>query len=250
MTMIFKLRNLRRPWVVCITSLGFLLAGCIAPPTVNVADAKIEASVQVLDALTKYEVAYSLQAGDLLEVAVYSHPAFSRKVTVRADGFVSMPLLGDVRAAGKAPSQLARELTELFSVRLRNPEITVIIENPPEPMVYVLGDVGAPRPLPFRQVKTVAQAIAQSGATPRSADLKGVSIVRLNKQGFVEAHSVNFKGNSQPEMFMALQSMTVQPNDLVIVPESYRSQITRIFSDVNTFMQPYYQFRILEQITK
>ena len=233
-----------------IVCLGILLAGCIAPPTATNETARLEASVQVLDALTRYELAYSLQAGDLLEVAVYSHPAFSRKVTVRADGFISMPLLGDVRAAGKAPTQLARELTGLFSVRLRNPELTVIIENPPEPMVYVLGDVGVPKPVPFRQVKTVAQAIAQAGAVLRSADLKGVSVVRLNKQGFVEAHAVNSQGNSQPEIFMALQGMTVQPNDLVIVPESYRSQITRIFSDINTFMQPYYQFRILEQITK
>ena len=229
---------------VQIVALGFLLAGCASTTT----EASLKVKVEVLDALSRYEIAYLLQAGDQIEVFVYRHPEFSRKSIIRPDGFISLPLLGDVRAAGKTPLELGKELTKLFSVRLRNPEVTVIVENPPEPMVYVLGEVGGPRALPMRQVKTAAQAIAQAGAVAKAGDLFSVSVVRLNKKGLLEAHTVRTEGYNQPEVYMALQNMLLQPNDLVVVPESYRGQIVRLLTDVNALIQPYFQYRILQTI--
>lgn len=229
---------------VQIVALGFFLAGCASTTT----EASLKVKVEVLDALSRYEIAYLLQAGDQIEVFVYRHPEFSRKSIVRPDGFISLPLLGDVRAAGKTPLELGKELTKLFSVRLRNPEVTVIVENPPEPMVYVLGEVGGPKALPMRQVKTAAQAIAQAGAVTKAGDLFSVSVVRLSKGGLLEAHTVRTEGYNQPEVYMALQNMLLQPNDLVVIPESYRGQIVRLFTDVNALIQPYFQYRILQTI--
>jgi polysaccharide export outer membrane protein len=224
-----------------------LLAGCsIAPTTTE----KVRVEVEVLDALTRYELVYLLQAGDLVEVFVYRQPDFSRKATVRADGFISLPLLGDVRAAGKSPTEFGRELKARFAERLRDPEVTVIVENPPEPVVYVVGEVGAPKSVPLRQAKTAAQAIAQSGALPRGADLFSVSIVRLGRDGHLEAHTVTTQGYSQPEAYMALQNLALRPNDLVVVPESYRSQLVRAFADVNTLLLPYFQYRVLQDIVE
>lgn len=227
--------------------LSVLVSGCIMVPTTTTS--KMEVEVQVLDALTRYEITYALQAGDQLEVFVYRQPDFSRKTIVRADGFISLPLLGDVRAAGKSPNDLGKELTALFSLRLKNPEVTVMVENPPEPSVYIVGEVGGPKALPIRQAKTAAQAIAQAGVVSRGAELFSVSIVRLGKNGLLEAHTVQTEGYSQPDVYMALQNVALMPNDLIVVPESYRSQFIRGVADFNTLILPYFQFRLLQEVT-
>lgn len=233
---------------LCGTALAILLPGC-ATTAINATGPKV--SVEVLDALRRYETAYILQPGDAIEVFVYRHAEFSRRSVVRPDGFISLPLLGDVKAAGAAPSDLARLLTERYSERLKNPEVTVIVENPPEPMVFVVGEVGAGRPVPLRQAKTAAQAIAHSGPLMKSGDLYAVSIVRVNAQGFLESHAVEADASlSQPEVIMALQSVALRPNDVVFVPESFRSQAVRLGTDINTIFSPFYQLRIIQEITR
>lgn len=228
-------------------SLGLLpLAGCLATTT----ERKLAVKVETLDKLTRYEAVYLLQAGDVIEVFIYRHPDLSRKAVIRPDGFISLPLLGEVQAAEKSPRELTEFLKERYAARLLNPEVTVIVENPPEPMVYVVGEVGGPRALPLRQVKTVAQALAQSGNAVKSGDLFAVAIIRLNKQGLLESHTVKTEGYSQPQVYMALQNMPLAANDLVLVPESYRGQFLRLLTDVNTILAPYFQFRILEAITR
>lgn len=224
---------------------GLLLAGCAATTTTQ----SLKVEVEVLDALNRYEGAYLLQAGDQIEVFVYRHAEFSRKAVIRPDGYISVPLLGDVKAAGRSPRELSEDLVKRFSERIKNPEVTVMVENPPEPMVFVLGDVGGPRALPLRQAKTVAQALALSGNVVKSGDASSVAIVRLNGQGVLEAHTVTSDGFNQPETYMALQTMALKPNDLVFVPEGYRGQLVRMITDVNTVLAPYYQFRVLREIT-
>jgi polysaccharide export outer membrane protein len=239
------MRNLIRS-ALCAAMLGVLLAGCAVTTTTE----SLSVEVKVLDSLTRYEAAYLLQAGDQIEVFVYRHPDLSRKAVVRPDGFISLPLLGDVKAAGKAPRDLGDDLRDRYAVRIVNPEVTVIVENPVEPNVYVLGDVGAPRALPLRQARTVAQALALSGNANKAGDLFSVTIIRLNKEGLLESHTVKADGYNQPEILMALHNMALQPNDLVFVPESYRGQVVRLITDINTILVPYYQFKILQTITK
>lgn len=229
---------------------GFVLAVCLAGCATTTTQANLKVDVEVLDALTRYEVAYLLQAGDQVEVFVYRQPDISRKAIVRSDGFISLPLLGDVKAAGLPPRELAAKLTDLYSVRLKNPEVTVIVENPPEPSVYVVGEVGVPKALSLRLAKTVAQALAQSGVVNHGAELSSVSIVRLNDKGFLEAIDVRTENTyyNQPEVYMALQNMALHANDLVIVPESYRGQIVRALTDVNSILAPYFEYRVLQAL--
>jgi polysaccharide export outer membrane protein len=222
-----------------------LLAGCAA----TTSGTKVSVEVEVLNQLTRYEAVYLLQAGDVIEVFVYRHADLSRKSVVRPDGFISLPLLGEIPAAGKSPRELTEYLTERYAVRLKNPEVTVIVENPPEPVVFVLGEVGGPRALPLRQAKTVAQALAQAGNAIKTGDLFAVSIIRLNKEGYFEAHTVKAEGFSQPEAYMALQNMALAANDLVFVPESMRGQFNRAITDINSMLLPYYQYRVLRTIT-
>jgi polysaccharide biosynthesis/export protein len=112
----------------------------------------------------------------------------------------------------------------------------------------VLGEVGGPKAQPLRQARTVAQAIAQSGVVNKGGDLYNVSIIRLNDKGFLEAVSVQTENYNQPDVYMALQNMALRPNDLIVVPESYRGQLLRVLTDINTLMLPYFQYRVLQSL--
>ena len=237
------MRQLIRSTLCAVVS-GILLAGCAATTTTE----SLSVEVEVLDMLNRYETAYLLQAGDQLEVFIYRHPELSRKSVIRPDGFISLPLIGEIKAAGKAPRDLNAELAAKYGDRIKNPEVTVMVENPQEPMVFVLGEVGAPKAVPLRQARTAAQAIALVGNAVKTADLSSLAIVRLNNKGLLEAHTVKSEGFNQPELYMALQNMALKPNDLVFVPESYRGQLVRLVTDVNAMVFPYYQFRILQSV--
>jgi polysaccharide export outer membrane protein len=238
-----------RALLLCVMPLAMLgLAACASPST----STPLKVKTEVLDVLNRYEHAYVLQPGDQLEVFLYRQPEFSRKTTVRPDGAIALPLISEVKAAGKTPTALAEELTGLFAARLLKPEVTVMVENPPEPMIYVVGKVGAPKALPLRQTRTVVQALAQASDATPNASIENVSVIRINKEGFLEAHFIETQGlqPSQPDVYLALSNMTLQTNDVVLVPESNRSQLLRTLQDVNTALSPLFNVLIVRAVTK
>lgn len=221
-----------------------LLLACV-PPAWAGSDAGIVAERVEPD--RRFAFVYVLRPGDLIDVAVYRHPELSRKLTLRPDGAVTLPLLGDVQAAGMSPSELASLLTRRYEVRIRNPEVTVAVENPPEPVVFILGEVGVTRALPLRQAGNVAQALAQAGALPRSAAISRITVIRLNEDGEMESYGLQARGLGRTAQFMALNAMALKPNDLIVVPETYRGQVVRVFQDMVTVLSPYFQLRVLDQ---
>lgn len=231
-----------------------LLVAC-ASPLPSGPQARLSVTVEQVDALKRYQLGYAVQPGDVLEIFVYRHQELSRKVVVRPDGKVSLPLMGDVVAAGQSPAELAKQLTARLAQRLREPEVTVIVENPPEPMVYVVGSVGTPRAVPLRTARTLAQALAQSGDLGRSAAVDAISVLRLSNEGVLEMHLARIdtdtaRAVSQTERYMAMNVMTLQANDLVVVPESVRSQLMRGFVDFNTVLSPFLNLWILREVTQ
>jgi len=223
------------------------LSACAATSTT----ATLKVKVEVIDTLRRYEYAYPLQAGDQLDIVLYRQPEFSRKTTVRPDGMIALPLVGEVKVVGKTPSALSEDLTRLYATRLLKPEVTVVVENPPEPMVYVVGSVGAPHAVPLRQARTVVQALAMSGDATHAASAENISVLRINQDGFLESRSIGLEKNyfpSQPEIYMALSNITLQSNDVVLVPESDRSQIFRGLQDLSVALSPLTNILILKSL--
>jgi len=72
---------------------------------------------------------YKIGPGDSVEVYVWRYPEVSKTLTVRPDGYITAPLVEDVAAAGKTPTELARDLEEQLSVYLRDPLVNVIVGN-------------------------------------------------------------------------------------------------------------------------
>ena len=233
--------------LACMAAIFAALAGCAATTKRTIA-----VQVDVLDTMRRYERVYLLQPGDEVEVFINRHPELSRKLVVRPDGYITVPLVDDVRATDRTPHELAAQITHQLAARLVDPEISVIVDNPPEPMVYVVGDVGGSRPVSFRQAKTVAQAISLAGGVLKSGSYRNVNVIRLNKDGFLEARAIKLEGTGwrQPEAYMAMQNMALAPYDIVLVPESSRSRLVRLAQDLGAIVSPYFQIRLLQLVSE
>jgi polysaccharide export outer membrane protein len=238
--------DVRRLCGICL-AVCILIAGCAAPRT----GARVAVKAEIIDANRTYETVYLLQPGDQLDVSVYRHADLSRKMPVRPDGYISIPLLKqDVFASGKSPRDLSNEIATALAQRIRDPEVSVIVENAQEPVIYVVGEAGTPRAIPLRQARTAAQAIAQAGPLPKSASLANVSVIRVNGEGQLQAYSVDAPGSAQPDVYLALNAVKLQPNDLIVIPESYRGQVMRAVTDINSMINPYLQLRVLRVLSQ
>lgn len=227
-----------------------LLSACAGMTT----DDTIEAKPEVVQTLNRYTREYSIFPGDALEIAMYRNEGLAREVIVRADGRISLPMLDDIHVEGMTVSELDEHLTKRYSERLVNPEVTVIVKNPQEPMVYVFGEVKSAQPIPLRKAKTAAQAIAYAGDMKKSGKLNKVSVVRLNENGHLMSITIEAEASGQPGFYMALQNMPLQSGDLILVPESIRYQGIRALNDslgaINQILTPYFQYRLLEEVIR
>src|SRR5207245_1440800 len=119
---------------------------------------------------------------DVLEVVVFGNPDVSRTVTVRPDGMISLPLIGEVAAAGQTPEQLRQQLARLFASFVRNPQVTVIVRELHKVRVSVLGQVTRPGVVPLRGSMTALQAMTLAGGPTRRALLNRAHIIRRGRQ--------------------------------------------------------------------
>ena len=212
--------------LLLVTVLG--LGGCVSSKSV---EPEVVVKPEVIEILGRYKKEYVLVPGDKIEVSVWRVPEVSRTVVVRPDGYISLPTLSNVQAAGLSFAELTDDLTRLFSVRLREPKVTIIAAELREPMVYVLGDVNNQRAVPLRSATTAIEAIASVGGAKRSGGIAEVSIIRLGEDGILRAIIVNPAGDGQPDPYLALSTYTLQAGDVLFVPETSRSEVVRFIDD-------------------
>ncbi len=230
-------------------------SGCVSPRA-KVPSAPVAS--QVVASVQRFRKEYVLSEGDQVEVTVRRVPEASRSVMVRSDGFISLPIVNDVKAAGLTTTELRTNLTKLYSERLVQPEISVIPVQVRQPAVYVSGDVNNPGAVPFREAPTAMQAIALTGGFKRSAAERDVAIIRLVDDGRVEAIAVSAAAGGQPAPYMALRTIPLQPDDIIFVPENGRSQMARFLDDfinrplqgVNSLVSTYVDFRLVSVLNR
>lgn len=121
---------------------------------------------------------YVLGPEDVIEVLVLGNPEVSRTVTIRPDGMISLPLIGEVAAAGLAPEQLRQRLTELFARYFRSPQVSVIVREFRRVRVSVLGQVSRPGIYELKQSATVLDALAAAGGLAPEAGLGEARLIR------------------------------------------------------------------------
>ena len=147
-----------------------------------------------------------LQPGDRIKVTVYGEDSLNGVYDIDPSGFVSLPLAGNVRAAGLTKVELQREITARYRREyLQNPQVTVeIVSFRP---VYVMGEVAHPAEIPYRADMDVVSAITMAGG--------------LTYRGSRSTVLIRHAGDEVWQEYAMLPTVMVAPGDIVRVPERY-----------------------------
>lgn len=214
---------------------GLAPAACTHPPGGQAASgavAPISAAPQPVlaprDAGKKSDISslsedYVIGSGDSLSVFVYRNPDLSEGgVAVRPDGRISVPLIEDITAAGKTPTQLARDLEDRLKKYIQDPNVTVIVRSfvgPSDRQIKVIGEATDPQAIPYRERMTLLDVMIDTkGLTKYAAGNRAV-IIRRDADGKSETIHVHL--NDLMRYGDISQNIDMQPGDTLIIPQSW-----------------------------
>lgn len=153
---------------------------------------------------------------DVLSINVWKEPDVSRSIPVRSDGRISLPLAGEIQAAGRTPLGLEHEIAIRLQSYISEPEVTVMVTQINSQKFNILGQVGRPGSFSLTNASTVLDAIALAGGFRDFAKKKSIYVLRQNPGGGESRIPFNYneviKGKN-PE-----QNIKLQPHDTIIVP--------------------------------
>ena len=155
---------------------------------------------------------YTIGASDVLRITVWRNPELSADVPVRPDGMISVPLVNEVQAEGKTPTQLKDELTTRLTEFISNPVITVVVLQVNSKRVYVLGEVVRSGPIGLESDLRVLDAISAAGGFGPFANTKKIRILREGSE--IRFDYKAFLKGSSPE-----SNILLLPGDTIVVPD-------------------------------
>lgn len=203
----------------CRSGLGVLLAvaiataltGCAAPPPPPPAVAGTEAPD------------YIIGPGDALAVFIYRAPELSMELPVRPDGRMSLPLIPDIEAAGRTPTQLAKDIEGRLKAYLLEPNVTVMVRSfvgPTTRQVRVIGEAAQPKSIPYREGMTVLDALIEVGGLTRYAAGNRADIVRRDPAGGPpQTYRVRLADLLRGGDIS--QDVQLRPGDTLIIPQGW-----------------------------
>jgi polysaccharide biosynthesis/export protein len=153
---------------------------------------------------------------DVLAISVWKEPDLSRSIPVRSDGRISLPLVGEVQAAGQTPLKLEQEISSKLQPYLEEPEVTVIVQQINSQKFNILGQVAKPGSYPLTASATVLDAIALAGGCKDFAKRSSIYILRHNPDGTESRITFNYKEVIKGKNMA--QNMRLQPHDTIVVP--------------------------------
>jgi polysaccharide biosynthesis/export protein len=199
-------------WLVLALAAGANLYGCSTAP---VGDDRVSGPQ------ANEEAGYLIGPGDKLSVFVWQNPDLSVSVPVRPDGRISLPLLQDVEAAQKTPTQLAEEVRRGLSAYLREPHVTVIVTDfigPYSQQVRVIGEAAEPKAIPYRTDMSVLDVmIAVGGLTQFAAGNRAVIVRKAPDQK--EQLAVRLDDLLKDGDMSA--NVPIMPGDVLVIPQSW-----------------------------
>jgi polysaccharide export outer membrane protein len=158
---------------------------------------------------------YVIGAEDILYIHVWREEALSRTVPVRMDGYISLPLIHEIRAAGLTPLQLKEELTRRLKEFIENPNVSVIVMEANSFKVYVSGQVRNPGVYRLRSETTILQIIPMAGGFTDWANQKKILVIR-KEDGKEKRFVINYKSLMKGENLES--NLILKAGDTIIVP--------------------------------
>jgi polysaccharide biosynthesis/export protein len=166
-----------------------------------------------LSTATAAEPDYRIGTDDILNISVWDQKELDQIVTVRPDGKISLPLVGDIQAAGQTVAELSASLSTAYSRTVRGAEVTVSIREIRSRPVFLVGNVVRPGPMQLTHEMTVLQALAAAGGPIPNADLESAFVLRGEKRIPVNLHKMLQQGDTG-------QNLKLQPRDTLVVPNA------------------------------
>ena len=159
---------------------------------------------------------YVIGAEDVIDVFVWKEPDMSKTIPVRPDGMISLPLVGEVKAAGYTPVQLQDVLADAMKKYVSDPQVTVVVEKIASLNFNIVGEVNHPGYFPLTRRMTVLDAIALAGGFKDFAKTKKIYVLRTAANGAEQRLPFNYKQvikGQNPQ-----QNIELQPRDTIVVP--------------------------------
>jgi polysaccharide export outer membrane protein len=157
---------------------------------------------------------YVIGAEDMLDVVFWTAKEMSHQVLVRPDGKISLPLIGDIQAAGLTPERLAVSLKKAAEQFVHDGDVTVIVTEIHSRKVYVVGEVSKPGTITLGSEMTVLQALGEAGGFLEGASKGNVTIVRNDAGG---ARRFKFNYNDVVRGKNVQQNIKLLPGDTILV---------------------------------
>lgn len=163
---------------------------------------------------------YHIGPSDIVNVIVWRNPELSMSVPVRPDGRITTPLIDDLEALGKTPTELARDMEKALVKYIRDPVVTIIVSNfvgPASEQVRVIGEAAKPQTLAFRRDMTVLDVMIAAGGLTDFADGNAARIVRVADGG--KLYNVRLRDLIKRGDISA--NVAMRPGDILIIPQSW-----------------------------
>jgi polysaccharide export outer membrane protein len=201
------------PRLIVALAVGLLLGGCASSPAGRDLGALPPGGALPADD-------YVIGPGDVLQIFVWQHPDVSVTVPVRPDGRISTPLVEDLPALGKTPTELARDVEQALAEYIRTPTVSVIVSNfvgTFDNQVRVVGLAAQPQAIPFRQGMTMLDVMIQVGGLAPNAAGNRARVVRRTgtetREIPVRLKRLLTNGDLQ-------ENLAMMPGDILVIPES------------------------------
>ena len=206
----------RRSLVVCAFAIFGLLAGCASTPASP--PEKIRQALSMEGA--ENSAPYILGATDVVSVSVWRNPDLSASVPIRPDGKISVPLIGDVQAAGRTPEALADSIEDNLEAYIREPQVSVIVTSMGSheftDRVRVTGAVANPMSMPHRDGMTVLDILLSAGGASPFADLNNAMLYRTMND---EVVAIPVRLGDILNRGIIRTNYSMRPGDILTVPE-------------------------------
>jgi polysaccharide biosynthesis/export protein len=194
---------------------------------------------------------YLVDPPDLLKIAVRDNKELDTEVMVRPDGYITVPLVGDVYVANQTPEKIAENLDAEFGKFIKDVKTTVTVGQFLSKKIYVWGEVPKPGPQPYTGDMTLVEAISQAGSITSRAQPKKVRLTRSDpeqpKVWRVDLTQVTLLGHSDP-------NLQLMQNDIVFVPPNGWAKVgfalENVFWPFKELLTPLYGYSAFRNVTR
>lgn len=193
---------------------GYLVSGCssitLPPATIHQSDTQDAASYK-----------YLIGPGDVVNIFVWRNPEVSGTFVVRPDGKITTSLVEDIPVTGKTPTELARSIESILATYLRDPVVTVTVNNfvgPFSEQIRVIGEAAEPQSISYTQYMTLLDVMIVVGGLTEFADGDNATLVRV-ENGVQKQYEIYIEELLKDGNISA--NVDVLPGDIIVIPEAW-----------------------------